>query len=210
MWMSHGWSEPDDFKSHGGGIMELTNGAEASVRVENGLVLKERIPKRYRLPELDERIRKERTRAESRIISEARRLGVPTPIIHDVENSIIRMQYIPGTALKHVINEELSERLGELVGLLHTGGIIHGDLTTSNIIYYNDRLYMIDFGLAFMSPAVEARGVDVHVLFQTFESTHRDHESLAKAFCRGYRRSFSGADEVLERVTEIEKRGRYA
>ncbi len=193
-----------------GDIMELTNGAEATVRIEDGCVVKERIQKRYRLRELDERIRKERTKAESRLISEARRLGIPTPIIYDVEKSVIRMQYIPGMPLKHVINEELSECLGELVGLLHTGGIIHGDLTTSNLILYDDKLYMIDFGLSFMSSAVEARGVDIHVLFQTFESTHRCHESLIEAFCRGYRRAFTGADEVLERVTEIEKRGRYA
>jgi TP53 regulating kinase-like protein len=193
-----------------GDIMELTNGAEATVKVENGIVIKERVPKKYRLGELDERIRKERTKAESRLISEARRLGIPTPIIHDVEKSVIRMQYIPGMPLKHVINKELSERLGELVGLLHTGGIIHGDLTTSNLILYDDKLYMIDFGLSFMSSGIEARGVDIHVLFQTFESTHRYHESLIEAFCRGYKRVFSGADEVLERVTEIEKRGRYA
>jgi TP53 regulating kinase-like protein len=190
--------------------MELTNGAEATVRIEGGYLIKERMPKRYRLRELDERIRKERTRAESRLISEARRLGIPTPIVYDVENSVIRMQYIPGIMLKHVINEELSERLGELVGLLHTGNIIHGDLTTSNLILCNDKLYMIDFGLSFMNCSVEARGVDVHVLFQTFESTHRDHTSLTEAFCRGYRHVFTGADEVLDRVTEIEKRGRYA
>ncbi|WP_292465465.1 Kae1-associated kinase Bud32 [Methanolobus sp.] len=193
-----------------GDIIELTNGAEATVRIEDGCVVKERIQKRYRLRELDERIRKERTKAESRLISEARRLGIPTPIIHDVEKSVIRMQYIPGMPLKHVINEVLSERLGELVGLLHTGGIIHGDLTTSNLILNDDKLYMIDFGLSFMNSAVEARGVDIHVLFQTFESTHHYYESLIEAFCRGYRRVFTGADEVLERVTEIEKRGRYA
>jgi TP53 regulating kinase-like protein len=193
-----------------GDIMELTNGAEATVRIEDGCVVKERIQKRYRLRELDERIRKERTKAEIRLISEARRLGIPTPIIYDVENSVIRMQYIPGTPLKHVINKELSERLGRLVGLLHTGGIIHGDLTTSNLILYKDRLYMIDFGLSFMNSGVEVRGVDVHVLFQTFESSHRDHESLKHAFCQGYRQAFTGADEVLVRVTEIEKRGRYA
>ena len=89
--------------------MELTSGAEATVKVENGIVIKERVPKRYRLWELDERIRKERTKAESRLISEARRLGIPTPIIYDVEKSVIRMQYIPGMPLKHVINKELSE-----------------------------------------------------------------------------------------------------
>ena len=188
----------------------LTSGAEATVKLEGELIVKERVPKRYRLKELDERIRRERTKAEARLISEARRLGIPTPIVHDIQNSTIVMQYIPGTPLKYVIDESLSERLGELVGRLHSGGIIHGDLTTSNLLLYNDRIYMIDFGLSFMDPGIEAKGVDVHVLFQTFESTHHDYEALIDAFSRGYRQTSDNAEEVLERVKEIEKRGRYA
>ncbi len=190
--------------------MYLTSGAEATIRIENGMVIKERVPKSYRLKELDERIRKERTRAEARLLSEARRAGVPTPIIYDIENSTIMMQYIDGKALKYVIDERLSEQTGILVAELHSAGIIHGDLTTSNLILFRDRIYMIDFGLSFFDSSMEARGVDVHVLFRTFESTHKDHEKLIEAFCRAYRKEFMQADEVLERVKEIEKRGRYA
>lgn len=190
--------------------MYLTSGAEATVRVEDGVLIKERVPKNYRLRELDERIRKERTKAEARLLSEARRAGVPTPVIYDIENSTIKMQYLDGTPLKHVIDEELSEQIGVLVANLHEAGIVHGDLTTSNLIHFNDRIYMIDFGLSFFDSSTESRGVDVHVLFQTFESTHRGHEKLIEAFCKGYRQDFKQADEVLERVREIEKRGRYA
>ncbi len=190
--------------------MYLTSGAEATVKLEDGVLIKERVPKNYRLKELDERIRKERTKAEARLLSEARRAGVPTPIIYDIENSTIKMQYLDGTAIKHVIDENISEQIGHLVSELHMAGIIHGDLTTSNLIVFNDRIYMIDFGLSFNDSSIEARGVDVHVLFQTFESTHRDHEKLIESFCRGYRKEFRQADEVLDRVKEIEKRGRYA
>jgi Kae1-associated kinase Bud32 len=101
---------------------------------------------------------------------------------------------------------------------LHGCGIIHGDLTTSNLILHNgggsgdgdgdDRIYFIDFGLGYFEKNVEAQGVDVHVLFQTFVSTHGD-PGLEKAFCRGYRQTFSDADQVLTRVREIEARGRY-
>jgi Kae1-associated kinase Bud32 len=190
--------------------MYLTSGAEATVRVEDDILIKERVPKNYRLRELDERIRKERTKAEARLLSEARRAGVPTPIIYDVENCTIKMQYLDGTALKHVIDEDLSEQIGILVARLHEAGIIHGDLTTSNLILFNEKIYMIDFGRSFFDSSTEAHGVDVHVLFQTFESTHSNHEKLIDAFCRGYRQEFKHADEVLERVKEIEKRGRYA
>lgn len=190
--------------------MYLTSGAEAVVRVEDGMIIKERVPKNYRLRELDERIRKERTKAEAKLLSEARRAGVPTPVIYDIDNSTIKMQYLEGTPLKYVIDENLSERTGILVAQLHAAGIIHGDLTTSNLIFFDNRIYMIDFGLAFFDSSTEARGVDVHVLFRTFESTHNNHGKLIGAFCRGYRKEFCQADEILERVKEIEKRGRYA
>jgi len=190
--------------------MYLTSGAEARVRLEGTTIIKERVPKRYRLIELDNRIRKERTRAEARLLSEARRAGIPTPVIYDVDNYEIKMQYIDGTALKHVINDKLSEKLGELVGKLHMAEIIHGDLTTSNLMLFNNKIYMIDFGLAFINSGAEARGVDIHVLFQTFISSHHDHKALTDSFCKGYRQVFAEADEVIERVKQIEKRGRYA
>lgn len=190
--------------------MYLARGAEALVTLDEGIVIKERIPKSYRLQEIDERIRKERTRAEARLISEARRGGVPTPVIYDIQDFRIEMQYIEGKPLKYLMDEEMSNKVGQLVGRLHSNGIIHGDLTTSNMIFSNARIYLIDFGLAYMDSSLEAQGVDVHVLFQTFESTHSDHEKLIASFCQGYRESFVCADDVIERVKEIKKRGRYA
>jgi len=188
----------------------IASGAEAVVSLEGDTVIKARIQKRYRLKEIDETLRRERTRTEARLISEARRCGVPTPIIREVVDFEIRMEYINGIALKNVIIPELSERTGELIGRLHTCGIVHGDLTTSNILFKDGKLFLIDFGLAYLDKTVEARGVDIHVLFQTFESTHENHEELIEAFKKGYGRTFSGANEVIERVKEIESRGRYA
>ncbi|MCX9011917.1 MAG: Kae1-associated kinase Bud32 [Candidatus Methanoperedens sp.] len=188
----------------------IASGAEAVVSLEGDTIIKTRIQKRYRLKEIDETLRRERTRTEARLISEARRCGVPTPIIRDVVDFEIRMEYINGVALKNVINPQLSEQTGELIGRLHTCGIVHGDLTTSNILLKDGKLFLIDFGLAYLDKTVEARGVDIHVLFQTFESTHENHEELIEAFKKGYGRTFSSANEVIERVKEIESRGRYA
>lgn len=190
--------------------ISLPKGAEAIVRIQDGRVVKQRIPKRYRVEMLDEKIRKERTRAEARLISEARRSGVPTPILYDVYGFTIEMEYIEGRPLKEVISVELCEKVGGIVGFLHAANIIHGDLTTSNMIWDGERVYLIDFGLSFVSSSVEDKGVDVHVLFQTLESSHKGYEELTDAFCRGYRKNLANADEVLERVREIEKRGRYA
>ena len=188
----------------------IASGAEAVISLDGDTIIKTRVHKRYRLKEIDETLRRDRTRVEARLISEARRCGVPTPIIKDVSDFEIRMEYIDGTALKNVVTPALSGQAGELVGRLHSCGIVHGDLTTSNIMLRNGKLYLIDFGLAFIDKSLEARGVDVHVLFQTFESTHEGHEILIEAFKKGYSRTFAGADEVLKRVGEIESRGRYA
>lgn len=193
----------------------LDNGAEAIVYLEEGpegkkVLVKERVPKVYRHKEIDERIRTERNRTEARLMSEARRHGVSTPIIYDVEDFKLKMQYIDGVPIKCLVTPELSEKVGELVGKLHSGGIVHGDLTTSNLLLAGERLYLLDFGLAYYDKGLEARGVDVHVLFQTFESTHRNHEALIEAFKKGYQRTFIDSEDVLKRVDEIKKRARYA
>lgn len=189
--------------------MEIGRGAEAVISLEDGYVRKYRLPKSYRIEQLDELLRQERTLREARIISDARRHGVPTPIIYDILKFELNMQYIDGKRLKDIINADLSERVGEIVGKLHRAGIIHGDLTTSNMILYEDRVYLIDFGLAFYENSIEAQGVDVHVYFQTLNSTHDNSEELIDAFKRGYARTYEEADAVLNRVNEIKARGRY-
>lgn len=189
--------------------MEIGRGAEAIITLEDGVVRKWRTPKSYRLPELDEQIRRERTIREARLTSEARRCGVPTPIIKDVLKFDLIIEHISGQKLKDVITPSLSEQVGEMVGRLHNAGIIHGDLTTSNMILRNRRIYLIDFGLAFHEGSVEAQGVDVHVYFQTLESTHDRPEELMEAFASGYSRTQPKAEAVLERVKEIKARGRY-
>lgn len=184
-------------------------GAEAVVLIEADKVVKTRVKKDYRIKELDERLRTERTRAEAKITSEARRLGIPTPIIYDVGRFDLVMEVIEGPPLKDVIDEEKAKMAGVLVGKLHGGGIIHGDLTTSNMLVKGDRIYLIDFGLSYWDELLESRGVDVHVFYQTLISSHKEHERLMAAFAEGYRSAFKGADAVLERVREIEYRGRY-
>jgi TP53 regulating kinase and related kinases len=184
-------------------------GAEAVVLIDDDKVIKTRVKKDYRFKDLDDRLRSERTKAEAKIMSEARKLGIPTPIIYDVGRFDLVMESIKGPALKEVIDEEKTMKAGVLVGRLHSGGIIHGDLTTSNMLVHGEKIYLIDFGLSFWDEMLESRGVDVHVFYQTLVSSHKEHEKLMAAFAEGYRSSFEGADDVLERVREIEYRGRY-
>jgi N6-L-threonylcarbamoyladenine synthase/protein kinase Bud32 len=184
-------------------------GAEAVIEFDGTAATKRRVPKRYRVPSLDSRLIAERTRAEARLIAAARRAGVPTPVISDVTKDSIVMERIDGTLLTENPVPANLLKAGQVVGKLHGAGIMHGDLTTGNMILHNGRCVLIDFGLAQATAEIEQRGVDLHVLFQTLTSTTADSENLKAAFIAGYRETFPGADDVISREHEIELRGRY-
>ncbi len=191
------------------GLVETTIGAEARVFISANVVVKERVPKGYRIKALDDRLRRERTRLEARLQADARHGGVPTPIILDIGEYTICMERVPGDLVHEIINERIAEQIGEMAGRLHSSGIVHGDLTTRNMMLASGRVYLIDFGLACYDSGVEARGVDVHVFFQTLEAMY-DHAQLFKdAFLRGYARRCSDAARVVDRVAAIKLRGRY-
>ncbi len=188
---------------------EEYRGAEAVVEIGSEQVRKRRVPKGYRADWLDARLRTERARSEAKLLSSARRAGVPTPVVLDLDGDELTLQRIHGPQLKECINPDLALLAGELVGRLHAAGIIHGDLTTSNMLWTGERLVIIDFGLAYASQHIEDQATNLHVFFQTVRSTHRDDEVLRRSFMDGYRRTCQRATEVLERETEVERRGRY-
>ena len=193
-------------------------GAEAILYRDGDKLVKERIKKGYRIKELDEKLRKRRTKREAKILSKARRVGVPTPLVINVEDYKIVMEFIEGKRLKELLNsltseerKEIAREIGILIGRLHTAGIIHGDLTTSNMILRGGEIYFIDFGLAFHSTSVEDRAVDLHLLHQAYQSTHFDYlEELWESTIEGYRETFKDWESVLRRLEQIRKRGRYA
>ncbi len=190
-------------------LVEATVGAEARVFIYADVVTKERVPKGYRIKALDEKLRKERTKLEARIQSDARQSGVATPIIVDINDYTIVMERVKGDLVHGVITERLAEQVGETLCRLHASGIAHGDPTTRNMIASAGRVYLIDFGLACYDNSVEARGVDVHVFFQTLEAMYDNAQLLKEAFLRGYARYCPDAARIVDRVEAIKRRGRY-
>ncbi|MFH0889880.1 MAG: KEOPS complex kinase/ATPase Bud32 [Candidatus Aenigmatarchaeota archaeon] len=196
-------------------------GAEATVKTVDfdnmDAVLKERIRKNYRINELDEKLRSQRTRTEAKITGEARRAGVNTPMVFQTEekNYKIFFERINGKTLKACVNSGnrekvsiIAEKWGEAVGKLHVANIIHGDLTTSNSIVHDNKIYMIDFGLSFFSSREEDKAEDINLLRQSLDATHnRVFEAVWGAFVAGYLRY--GNEKTLERASEIAARGRY-
>lgn len=183
-------------------------GGEAEVRIYPDRVEKVRRVKRYRIPELDESIRRRRTKMEARIISAARKAGVPTPIILDVEGDRIIMERIRGEPVKNVMNPEVAREVGRMVARLHAANIIHGDITPMNMILSDGRVFFVDFGLAFFDQKIEPKGVDLHVFFESLKAYYEDWEELKEAFIDGYK-EYDEAEDVLMRAEEIEARGRY-
>jgi len=201
----------------------IKQGAEAklflSTKDGQKILVKDRIKKNYRIPQIDEKIRKNRTSQEFNLLSEARRNRVPTPKILDVDkkNYKIIMEFIDGGRVKELLNksdtktaERLCFEIGKLIGKLHTADIIHGDLTTSNMILKDDKIYFIDFGLGFFSKKIEDQGTDLRLLHEALKSTHYEILNICwKNIIKGYKKEYSKADQVLNRVSEIEKRARY-
>ena len=206
------------------GLTLVSKGAEADILLDpdwNGVkaIIKRRGEKRYRIPELDTAIRRSRTIREASIIHRAKEAGVPTPLIYSVDpdGAQIVMEYVEGEKVRDVVDRIGSEERGRLfreigrkTGLLHGAGIAHGDLTTSNLISGGGRVVFVDFGLAEMSDEVESRGVDLNLMYRMLISTHYEHtEELFTAFKAGYEETLVEAQEALDRMNEISKRGRY-
>ncbi|NIO44163.1 MAG: Kae1-associated serine/threonine protein kinase [Candidatus Aenigmarchaeota archaeon] len=197
----------------------IKRGAEAILYLENDHLVKERIKKSYRLSQIDEKLRKFRTRKEAKLISRAKRCGVETPNIVSVDenNFKINMDFIDGNRLKEFFNEtneenkkKVAEELGKKVGLLHNHGIVHGDLTTSNMILKDNKIFFIDFGLGEFSRRIENQAVDLSVLKEAFKSTHFKHLNLLwENFIKGYKQTNDNFNKVLDTLNDIEKRGRY-
>jgi TP53 regulating kinase-like protein len=206
--------------------MLLKKGAEASLFLANRhgrkVIVKTRFPKKYRPTELDEKIRSYRTAHEPHLMHESKKAGVPTPTIFhvDMKNATITMEFVEGKQVKQVLphvskkeKQELCGRVGMLIGKMHKRGVVHGDLTTSNMILDGEgKIFLVDFGLGEKNSEIEARGVDLHLMKRALQSTHYQFaEECFRNVLKGYAEvlGWEEAKKVFEKIHEIEQRGRY-
>lgn len=201
----------------------LYRGAEAEIRLSTYMgfkvVQKRRVNKSYRIKQIDDRLISFRTKEEAKLMTEARQHGVSIPIIYDVDlhDGVITMEYLEGNRVKDILNglgeeerTKLCNKIGQSIATLHNHDIIHGDITTSNMILLNDSVHFIDFGLGEKSSEIETKGVDLHVLMEAIESTHSQYSDCFEAILDGYKKELSDdAKPVINKIEEIVKRGRY-
>ena len=181
-------------------------------------ILKIRKAKNYRDPSLDSRIRKQRTIKESMMASFVKSFGIPTPLIYfvNLKTTSIMMQEIPGRPV-HDLPEskiiELSKEIGKLVGMLHKNGVMHGDLTTSNFILFQNTVFVIDFGLSQNTIKPEDHAVDLRLIKEILNSAHAKIMIPSwKNFLCGYKSVVGNSyhAKITKLVSDIESRGRYA
>lgn len=207
----------------------LKKGAEAALILsklsEQEILIKYRLEKRYRIPELDKIIRSFRTLNEARFLIRAKKYEIPVPNVYfiDHKNHSFIMDFLSGKRLKEVLNEltiqeinNLFYEVGRYLARLHLNNEIHGDLTTSNIIILpNKRIFLIDFGLSYNSATIEDKAVDLHLFKRVITSSHEElFNDIFPYFLKGYSSEYSSKNqkilsEIIGTIKDVESRGRY-
>uniref|UniRef100_A0A8C2E546 non-specific serine/threonine protein kinase n=1 Tax=Cyprinus carpio TaxID=7962 RepID=A0A8C2E546_CYPCA len=211
----------------------IKQGAEARVYrgtfLGRSVIIKERFPKLYRHPEVDEKLTRRRTTQEVRSILRCRRAGINAPVVYFVDyttHCIFLEDIIHSVSVKdHIASAQASEqnpqhlqtladKIGETLAQMHDEDVIHGDLTTSNMLLVsgaedqNMKLVLIDFGLSYISALPEDKGVDLYVLEKAFLSTHPKTETLFERLLKSYTASSKKSSVVLKKLDEVRLRGR--
>lgn len=204
----------------------ISSGAEAIVYKHGERVIKHRLKKSYRHPQIDLKFRTTRTKREAHILAKAAALGIRVPRIlsEKAKEGILEMEFVAGKKMRDILDTALAhggkpkprilklcKKIGEGIALLHKNHIVHGDLTTSNFIVSGGDIFFIDFGLSFHSTRTEDKAVDLHLMKRALASRHYTHwEELFAAVLEGYKKVFGKeADAVLKRLEVVESRGRY-
>ncbi len=192
----------------------IAQGAEAKLFLEGNKVIKQRFRKSYRIREIDERLRGFRTRREAKILQKLEAMNFPAPrVVNSDEKEKLAIEKINGKLVKDVLEtsnyKNLCSEIGRKIAILHNNSIIHGDLTTSNMILGKE-IYFIDFGLSFFSEKAEDKAVDLHLLKEALESKHyKIWEGCFECALNAYKKEAKKSSETLKRLEAVEKRGRY-
>jgi len=200
----------------------IQQGAEAKIILKDKHIIKDRISKSYRHPQLDKKIIKSRTKKENKLLNKASLIiSAPKSEINSYDK--LKMPYIQGKKLSEHLGtldyKKICKQIGISIAKLHDQDIIHGDLTTSNMIWTtNSRevvnkkplgvLHLIDFGLGFTNHRIEDKAVDLHLIKQALEAKHHTiHEACWNQIKANY--NTKNKQATLNQLEKVESRGRY-
>ena len=192
----------------------IAQGAEARIFLDGKNIIKERVPKTYRHPEIDAQLRGSRTRREAKVLETLTKAGFASPKVVSMDDKSGKMviELIEGEKLRDLIAQDagsFGKAVGRLLGELHNLGIVHGDPTTSNMIVRDGQVHLIDFGLSQFSEKAEDRAVDLHLLDRAVESAHHQiHITVMKAANSSYLSTAKEGAETMKRLESVRKTGR--
>jgi len=190
----------------------LSEGAEAKIfKIDEKIIKKVRIEKQYRLKQLDLKLRKSRNRREFKILNKLKQLNVNVPKVIDIiekpEEISFTMEYLEGKNLKNCLTKKTLFEAFKQIILIHKNEIVHGDLTTLNMINCKkNKIYIIDFGLSEFNSNIEMRAVDLNLFFTCIKNEHKDFYKYKNELLEIYSKEIN--KEVLIRLNNIEHRGR--
>ncbi|MCA9487087.1 Kae1-associated serine/threonine protein kinase [Candidatus Woesearchaeota archaeon] len=193
--------------------MELfSEGAESSLyRKDKTSLIKIREAKTYRIESIDLRLRKERTKREAKILEYLHQKEIHVPKLLEMkvekEEMSITIEYLNAKVLKEVLDETLLSKAFEEIMNMHEAEVVHGDLTTLNMLTKEKDVFLIDFGLSKFSKKIEDRASDLHLFFTCIKNEHPQLFSLKKNLLEKYK-LLSFGEAVVKRLENIEKRGR--
>lgn len=190
----------------------LNTGAEAQIIIIDDNTLKKlRNKKKYRIEVIDNKLRKFRNRREFKILNNLHQNNILAPKPYELfekEEYSFTFEYIKGNILKSVINYELLKKAFLQIINIHNLDIIHGDLTTLNMIEKDNEIYLIDFGLSNFSNKAEDKAVDLNLFFKSIKNEHPNLYQYKKSLENHYLKNANNANKTIERLKAIEKRGR--
>lgn len=169
-------------------------------------VEKFRPKKKYRADALDEKIRRERTRREARLLSRAKTAGVICPLVYEVSDFAIRMKFLEGEMLYHALRSRPIKQseiasAARILAALHSVDVVHGDFTPANLMNTRDGMAVIDFGLGAISNDVEDKATDIVMMKKALGVK-------GALFVAAYEKK-GGIPSVVKMVSQIESRARY-
>ena len=190
----------------------IAQGAEAKIYLSNNTIQKTRVPKSYRHPKLDNTLRTRRTKAETKILNRAFQSNINVPKTIHTDKFNIQLELINGEKLSQTLNQKpleqqisIIKKLATQIKKLHEANIIHSDLTTSNTILLGSKVYLIDFGLSYISTKTEDKAVDLHLLQRALQAKHYQNATiLFNTLLKAYNNP-----EINQKLKIVEKRGRY-
>ncbi|MFH1630781.1 MAG: KEOPS complex kinase/ATPase Bud32 [Candidatus Aenigmatarchaeota archaeon] len=195
-------------------VKTIARGAEAVILLDGDRVVKSRIVKGYRLSSLDNTLRVRRTKLEANLLRAARSAGVNTPQLMNNDSTELTMQFIDGKKVKDVLDifnfRDIGTEMGSILARLHSANIIHGDFTTSNMIFCENKIIIIDFGLGYESNRIEDKAVDLYLFHNAMVSAHFEIvDDVWSVILKAYKEGYNDSDKVIKNFAEIQKRGRY-